>query len=114
MANPQIEYSPDGTRMKVKFICPNCGRVMDVYWLRTDRPKLVQNIKCDKCPILGFDWSYKPPMVNGQCVYITTCASLMPGDMAEMRIFNERNIYSKKPPVDKRIDLSVGESKMEV
>ena len=46
--------------LTVKILCPNCGRVVKVMDIKTDRT-LEKEFKCKKCPLKHFEWKYYYP-----------------------------------------------------
>lgn len=89
-----IDLVGDGAYIKVKVMCPNCGKVKRAKKIKSDEPHTEENVKC-KCGITGFDWMYTPPRVGDAYVRIGTSASMSAADWPKVVIHN-----------DKRIDLS--------
>ncbi len=89
----QIEILGDGAYVRVKIVCPNCGRVAKVKKIKSDQLAQILNIRC-KCPIAGFDWKYEPPQSGDLYLRINTSASVV--SRAKMITFNERLPLSNK------------------
>lgn len=86
-----VDFVGDGTYIKVKVLCPNCGRTHRGKRIKSDEPHTEKNVKC-KCGITGFDWTYTPPRVNDRYVRIDTSASMSATDWPKVVIHNEKRI----------------------
>lgn len=86
-----IDPIGDGTYIKIKVLCPNCGRTKRAKKIKTDEPHTEKNVKC-KCPIDGFDWTYTPARAGDLYVRLDTSASISSPNWVDFTIHNDKHI----------------------
>jgi hypothetical protein len=86
----QIFITPDGSYIKIRMVCSNCGKTKWSKKIPSDKPCKNTNIKC-KCGVDGYDWTYEPPKVGDNYVRINSSASVSMANMPKLVIRNEKN-----------------------